>query len=324
MEHNTARTFCMDILILIASLAVMTAMAFGVSAWEAMQREEFDASVFGLPYKYADEVPLMEIYLWCGKEDADPNAAPEGMTPLGDTQGNIRAFSLRMLRDKVTVHNLAWDGYSETKNGTEEYWMPVFTIKNTLGGKIRVAYEYKGLGALLYSTDDLRVPVDDWDGWLYKKLRKLEIGLHPEWVHRMNVDVFTDYASVGELDEKMTLSIPFDPFTGGLPAWPDDMRQFVPQETETFSNLYPEAVGICGGITRRKATAHLKVYAFDPDTPSDVIAEAELRIVYYKPWRSEDGEFTEEQLKFMRENDILNAAYCDVTIAEYKQEVIRQ
>lgn len=323
-RDNAARTFCLDILILVVSLATMAAIAFGVSAWEALQREEFDASVFGLSYKYADEVPLMEIFLWCGKEDGDPNAAPEGFTPLGDTQGNIRSFSLRMLRDKVTVHNLAWDGYSEKQNGTEVYWMPVFTIKNTLGGKVRVAYEYKGLGALLYSTDDLRVPVDDWDGWLYKKLRKLEIGLSPNYVHRMNVDVFTDHGAVGELDEKMTLSIPFDPFSGGLAAWTEDMRIAVPQETEHFSELYPSANAIGNGITRQKAIAHMQVYAFDPDTPSRVIAEAELRIVYYRPWQSEDGAFTAEQLQYMKENDILNAAYCDVTLAEYKQELIRQ
>ena len=323
-EQNTARTFCFDLLILIACLATMAAMAFGVSAWEALQREEFDASVFGLPYKYADEVPLMEIYLWCGREDGDPNAAAEGMTPLGDTQGNIRSFTLRMLRDKVTVHNLAWDGYSETQDGTESYWMPVFTIKNKLGGKVRVAYEYKGLGALLYSTDDLRVPVDDWDGWLYKKVRKLETGLPPGYVHRMNVDVYTDYAAVGELDEKLTLSIPFDPFSGGVPAWTEDMRCAVPQETERFLDLYPAARGICEGITRQKAVAHLQVYAFDPDTPSKVIAEAALRIVYYTPWQSEDGAFTSEQRKYMVDNDVLNAAYCDVTIAEYTQEVIRQ
>ena len=323
-EQNTARTFCIDLLILIACLATMAAMAFGVSAWEALQREEFDASVFGLSYKYADEVPLMEIYLWCGREDGDPNASPEGMTPLGDTQGNIRSFTLRMLRDKVTVHNLSWDGYSETQDGTETYWMPVFTIKNKLGGKVRVAYEYKGLGALLYSTDDLRVPVDDWDGWLYKKLRKLEIGLPPESVHRMNVDVFTDHASVGELDEKMTVSIPFDPFRGGLTDWTEEMFYDVPRETEAFSDLYPSARAVCAGITRRKAVAHLQVYAFDPDTPSKVIAEASLRIVYYTPWQSEDGAFTAEQRKYMVDNDVLNAAYCDVTIAEYTQEVIRQ
>ncbi len=167
-EQNTARTFCIDLVILLACLAIMTAMAFGVSAWEALKREEFDASVFGLSYKYADEVPLMEIYLWCGREDGDPTAPSEGLTPLGDTQGNIRAFTFRLLRDKVTVHNLGWDGYSELQNGSEAYWMPVFTIKNKLGGKIRVAYEYKGLGALLYSTDDLRIPADDWNGWLYK------------------------------------------------------------------------------------------------------------------------------------------------------------
>ena len=47
-ENNTARIFCIDILILLACLATMAAMAFGVSAWEALQREEFDASVFGL------------------------------------------------------------------------------------------------------------------------------------------------------------------------------------------------------------------------------------------------------------------------------------
>lgn len=323
-EQNTARTFCIDLLILIACLATMAAMAFGVSAWEALQREEFDASVFGLSYKYADEVPLMEIYLWCGREDGDPNAPPEGMTPLGDTQGNIRSFTLRMLRDKVTVHNLAWDGYSETQDGTETYWMPVFTIKNKLGGKVRVAYEYKGLGALLYSTDDLRVPADDWDGWLYKKLRKLEIGLPPESVHRMNVDVFTDHASVGELDEKMTVSIPFDPFRGGLTDWTEEMFYDVPRETEVFSDLYPSARAVCAGITRRKAVAHLQVYAFDPDTPSKVIAEASLRIVYYTPWQSEDGAFTAEQRKYMVDNDVLNAAYCDLTIAEYTQEVIRQ
>lgn len=323
-EQNTARTFCFDLLILIACLATMAAMAFGVSAWEALQREEFDASVFGLSYKYADEVPLMEIYLWCGREDGDPNAPPEGMTPLGDTQGNIRSFTLRMLRDKVTVHNLAWDGYSETQDGTETYWMPVFTIKNKLGGKVRVAYEYKGLGALLYSTDDLRVPADDWDGWLYRKLRRLEIGLPPESVHRMNVDVFTDHASVGELDEKMTVSIPFDPFRGGLTDWTEEMFYDVPRETEAFSDLYPYARAVCAGITRRKAVAHLQVYAFDPDTPSKVIAEASLRIVYYTPWQSEDGAFTAEQRKYMVDNDVLNAAYCDVTIAEYTQEVIRQ
>ena len=46
MEQNTARTFCIDILILIGALAMMAAMAFGVSAWEALQREDFDASVF--------------------------------------------------------------------------------------------------------------------------------------------------------------------------------------------------------------------------------------------------------------------------------------
>lgn len=246
-EQNTARTFCIDLLILIACLATMAAMAFGVSAWEALQREEFDASVFGLSYKYADEVPLMEIYLWCGREDGDPNAPPEGMTPLGDTQGNIRSFTLRMLRDKVTVHNLAWDGYSETQDGTETYWMPVFTIKNKLGGKVRVAYEYKGLGALLYSTDDLRVPADDWDGWLYKKLRKLEIGLPPESVHRMNVDVFTDHASVGELDEKMTVSIPFDPFRGGLTDWTEEMFYDVPRETGGFfRSVSVRARRLCG------------------------------------------------------------------------------
>ena len=323
-ENNTARIFCIDILILLACLATMAAMAFGVSAWEALQREEFDASVFGLSYKYADEVPLMEIYLWCGREDGDPNAPPEGMTPLGDTQGNIRAFTLRMLRDKVTVHNLSWDGYSEKQNGLSTYWMPVFTIKNTLGGKVRVAYEYKGLGALLYSTDDLRVPVDDWDGWLYKKLRKLEIGLPPESVHRMNVDVYTDHASVGELDEKMTLSIPFDPFRGGLSAWTEDMLYSIPRETERFLDLYPSAAGVGEGITRQKTVAHMQVYAFDPDNPANVIAMAELRIVYYKPWQSENGAFTNEQLRFMEVNDVLNAAYCDITVAEYKQEVIRQ
>ena len=229
-----------------------------------------------------------------------------------------------MLRDKVTVHNLSWDGYSETQDGTETYWMPVFTIKNKLGGKVRVAYEYKGLGALLYSTDDLRVPADDWDGWLYKKLRKLEIGLPPESVHRMNVDVFTDHASVGELDEKMTVSIPFDPFRGGLTDWTEEMFYDVPRETEAFSDLYPSARAVCAGITRRKAVAHLQVYAFDPDTPSKVIAETSLRIVYYTPWQSEDGAFTAEQRKYMVDNDVLNAAYCDVTIAEYTQEVIRQ
>ena len=324
MEQNTARTFCIDILILIGALAMMAAMAFGVSAWEALQREEFDASVFGLSYKYADEVPLMEIYLWCGKEDADPNAASDGTTPLGDTQGNIRAYSLRLLRDKVTVHNLDWDGYSETKNGTDAFETPVFTIKNKLGGKLRVAYEYKGLGALLYSTDDLRVPVDDWDGWLYKKLRKLEIGLPPESVHRMNVDVFTDYASVGELDEKMTLSIPFDPFSGGLPACPEEMRLSVPIETEAFQKLYPSATGLFPNVTRKKAITHLHIYAFDPDNESSVIAEAELRLVHYTPWKTEDGTFSPEQLQYMKAQNILNAAYCEVTVAEYEQEVIRQ
>ena len=55
-----------------------------------------------------------------------------------------------------------------------------------------------------------------------------------------------------------------------------------------------------------------------------MIAEASLRIVYYTPWQSEDGAFTDEQRKYMVDNDVLNAAYCDVTIAEYTQEVIRQ
>lgn len=318
MESNTARTFCLDILLLIACLAVMTGMAFGVSAWEALQREEFDASVFGLSYKYADEVPLMEIYLWCGKENGNPDAV-DGMTPLGDVQGNIHAYSFRMLRDKVSVTNLAWDGYSETQNGSETYGEPVFTIKNKTGGKLRVTYEYPGIGAMLYSSDGLRVPVDDWDGWLAAVCEKQNPGLPPESVHRMTVDVFTDHAAVGELTGEMTVAIPFNPFTGSVPGWTPDMTQSVPKETETFRAMYPAAPASFDGVTRKTAVTHLHIYAFDAENETKVIAEAELRIVHYRPWQTENGTFTPEQLRYMEQADIQNAAHCLVTVTEYKQ-----
>ena len=288
-------------------LAILWTAAYLSGAWDMIFSPDKTADAYGLPYLYENwNNPILPVFLWQGKEEADPNAPPEGISKTGDTLGNSTAFSLVQVKPKETADSVGWIHFSEERLNTTDYAAPVMTIKHKFGGKIVARYEYATtrdpddpnnvVESMIYSTDITRVPYD----------YLVSMG-HGVWAGRY--DVALDWEGVAETEGVMVLNV-------------EGARRFPMAEKVWFNELYP------GGnetdtVYRTEQESRLLLYSMDPEDGNRVLASAELILTCYSPWYdAANHQLSEDQLDVLKRLDVASHYGCTVRMSEYEEEII--
>lgn len=290
-------------------LAMLWTAAYLSGAWDMIFKSDKTAEAYGVPYLYENwNNPILPVFLWQGKEDADPYAVPEGKTPTGDVHGNVTAFSMVQIKPKETADSVGWLHYSEERLNNNFYAAPVMTIKNKFGGKILAQYEYATFRdptdpmlvqeSLIYSTDPTRVPREYF--------RKMKGG----W-YGGRYDVGLDWEGVAITEEIMILNV-------------EGAMRFPMRTDVWFNDLYP------GGnemdtVYRTEQKSRLLLYAMNPEDENDIIASAELILTCYSPWYdAARRHLSEDQLDVLKRLDIASHYGCTVRMSEYEEALMME
>jgi len=288
-------------------LAILWTTAYLSGVWDMIFHSETTAEAYGLPYLYENwNNPILPVFLWQGKEDADPDSPPAGISKTGDTLGNSTAFSLVQIKPKETADNVGWLHFSEARLNENDYAAPVLTVKNKFGGRIIARYEYPTWRnpknpeeiqeSLIFSTDPTRVPRE--------YMRKIPAG----W-YLGRYDVALDWEGVAETEGIMILNV-------------EGAMRFPMREEVMFNDLYP------GGnemdtVYRTEQKSRLLLYAMDPEDENDILAAAELVLTCYSPWwDAANRHLSDDQLDVLQRLDIASHYGCTVRMSEYEEAII--
>lgn len=298
------------VLLIAVIFALMGAAAFLQGLIEKYLKEDIDPDAYGLASLYeGGSEPVMSMFLWQGRADGDPDTVKEGFTPTGDVHGNSGAFSLHGLTVGETADTVEWTGFEDRKFSSDDYALPVFTIKNKFGGKIRAVYEHsterdpddptKVTPALIFSTDTTRVP-EEFHLYLGNGM----------WQGRKDVQL--DWNGMGETEGIMVLNLA-------------GAGRLASSEKVYFNDLYPGG-DTMKNVYRTERESTLLLYAMDPYDEDRILAEAKVKIVCYSRWMDpghySGGSVSIEQMDELRRLDVSSHAGALVTVESYEETLI--
>jgi len=296
-----------NILVLTLFFVVLWAGAYLSGIIETVFKQEIEPEAYGLASRYENyDNPNMAVFLWQGKEDGNPYAVPQGLSPTGDTHGNSTAFSLKQVKPDATVCNTGWEHYSEERLDLAWFRAPVLTIRNKDGGKIKAVYEHstyrdpsdptKVIPSLIWSSDTTRVPEE----------YHLYLG---HGMYQGRNDVHLDWTGVAEAEGTMVLNI-----EGAF-------RFAGPEKIVRFNDLYAGGAAM-ERVYRTERESRLLLYSYAAENENKITAVSELTIVCCSPWKGTLGRSKSlwpEQLQVLEQMDIASHNHCRVTMDAYEE-----